>query len=372
MNEARKTVQALGWAALGASALAALAACDRKGGEGHDSTSAPGGAASAQAAPLVIPKAGTLPANFPPPPNPAENPTSEAKVALGHQLFFDARLSGDGSRSCYSCHQNENGNGGADPIAIGAGNKKLSRHSPVMWNVAYFPAFYWDGRSPTLEEQGKAAWFGGNMGVGKDNLDKKAAEIAKIPGYKKQFDAAFGKEGVTPDTVVKALSAYERTLTCAETAFDKYAKGDASALNETQQRGLGLFLGKGQCALCHAPPFFSSAMGGAQATYFNVGIGTDKPEPDAGRFGTTKNDADWGAFKVPSLRNVAKSAPYFHDGSVATLDEAVRLMARGGVPNKNLSPLMKDRGLGDDEVRSVVAFLGALDCNKKLEQPALP
>jgi len=136
--------------------------------------------------------------------------------------------------------------------------------------------------------------------------------------------------------------------------------------------GLGLFLGKGQCALCHAPPFFSSAMGGAQATYFNVGIGTDKPEPDAGRFGTTKNDADWGAFKVPSLRNVAKSAPYFHDGSVATLDEAVRLMAKGGVPNKNLSPLMKDRGLGDDEVRSVVAFLGALDCNKKLEQPALP
>jgi cytochrome c peroxidase len=367
VNEAQTKAFPLGRAALGAGALLALVACGSKSAD--DRGGAPAGA-SAQAAPLTIPKAGTLPANLPPPPEPPENPTTEAKVELGRQLFFDARLSGDGSRSCYSCHQNENGNGGADPVAIGAGNKKLSRHSPVIWNVAHYPAFYWDGRSPTLEEQAKAAWAGGNMGVGKDKLEQKAAEIGKIPAYKKQFEAVFGREGATPDAVVKALSAYERTLRCADTAYDKYAKGDAAALNEAQQRGLALFLGKGQCALCHAPPFFSSAMGGAQATYFNVGVGTDKPEPDVGRAGTTKNDADWAAFKVPSLRNVAKSAPYFHDGSVATLDEAVRLMAKGGVPNKNLSPLLKDRGLSDDEVRSIVAFLGALDCEKKLEPPA--
>ncbi len=352
-----------------ASAAAAFAACGgEKAAPTGDSTAAP----SAQAAPLVIPKAGSLAANFPPVAQPPENATSDAKVKLGHQLFFDPRLSVDGSRSCYSCHQNEDGNGGHDPIAIGAGDKKLTRHSPVMWNVAYYPAFYWDGRSPNLEDQAKAAWAGGNMGVGKENLDKKAAELAKVPGYKRQFEEVFGKDAVTPDNVVKALSAYERTLTCTNTAFDKYAKGDASALNEQQQKGLGLFMGKAQCVLCHAPPFFSAAMGAAQAVYHNVGIGMTKAEPDLGRQAATKSEADFGAFKVPSLRNVSKSAPYFHDGSVATLDEAVRLMAKAGTPNKNLSPLMKDRGLSDDEVRAVVAFLGALDCGQKLERPALP
>ncbi|HEU4534599.1 MAG TPA: cytochrome-c peroxidase, partial [Polyangiaceae bacterium] len=233
----RLAPRALAPALLGA-ALASLGAC---GGENKATPPGPDPSASAAAAapaPLVIPKAGTLPAAFPAVTAPADNATSDAKVELGHQLFFDKRLSVDGSRSCYSCHLNEDGNGGHDPIAIGAGEKKLTRHSPVIWNVAYYPAFYWDGRSPSLEEQAKAAWAGGNMGVGKENLEKKAAELAKVPGYKKQFEAAFGKDGVTPDTVVKALSAYERTLLCRETAYDKYATGDASALTETQQKGL--------------------------------------------------------------------------------------------------------------------------------------
>lgn len=369
----RLAPRALAPALLGA-ALASLGAC---GGENKATPPGPDPSASASAAaaapaPLVIPKAGTLPAAFPAVTAPADNATSDAKVELGHQLFFDKRLSVDGSRSCYSCHLNEDGNGGHDPIAIGAGEKKLTRHSPVIWNVAYYPAFYWDGRSPSLEEQAKAAWAGGNMGVGKENLEKKAAELAKVPGYKKQFEAAFGKDGVTPDTVVKALSAYERTLLCRETAYDKYATGDASALTEAQQKGLGLFMGKGQCVLCHAPPFFAAGMGAAQAVFYNVGVGATKPEPDLGRQAATKNEADFGAFKVPSLRNVAKSPPYFHDGSVASLEEAVRLMAKGGVANKNLSPLMKDRGLSDDEVRSIVAFLGALDCKEKLVEPKLP
>ncbi|MCU0686534.1 MAG: c-type cytochrome [Polyangiaceae bacterium] len=358
-------------ALLGA-ALASLGAC---GGENKATPPGPDASAAPSAAPpvpLVIPKAGTLPAAFPAVTAPADNASSDAKVALGHQLFFDKRLSVDGSRSCYSCHLNEDGNGGHDPIAIGAGEKKLTRHSPVIWNVAYYPSFYWDGRSPSLEEQGKAAWAGGNMGVGKENLEKKAGEIAKVPGYKKQFDAVFGKDGVTPDTIMKAVSAYERTLLCRETAYDKYATGDASALDETQQKGLGLFLGKGQCVLCHAPPFFAAGMGAPQAVFHNVGIGTNKPEPDLGRQAATKSESDFGAFKVPSLRNISKSAPYFHDGSVASLEEAVRLMAKGGVANKNLSPLMKDRNLADDEVRAIVAFLGALDCKQKLEEPKLP
>lgn len=306
---------------------------------------------------------------------PADNPQTDAKVKLGHQLFFDKRLSVDGSRACYSCHLNEDGNGGKDPLAIGAGEKVLTRHSPVIWNVGYLAELYWDGRSKSLEAQATAAWAGGNMGVGNENLEKKAAEIAAIAGYKTQFDAVFPGEGVTPTTIVNALSAYERTLICDDTAYDKYAKGDAKALSDEQKKGLDLFMGKAACITCHTPPHFSTAYGGPQGTYYNVGIGTkDKKEEevDVGRAKVSTLPADWAAFKVPTLRNVAKSPPYFHDGSVAKLEDAVRVMAGGGYPNKNLSPLVVDRKLSDDEIKQLVAFLGALDCNEKLEEPKLP
>jgi cytochrome c peroxidase len=306
---------------------------------------------------------------------PADNPQTPAKVALGHQLFFDTRLSVDGSRSCYSCHQNEDGNGGHDPIAIGAGDKKLTRHSPVIWNVGFLPAHYWDGRAPSLEAQATGAWSGGNMGVGKENLDKKAAEIAAIPGYKAAFDAAFPGEGVTPTTIVKALAAYERSLVCDDTAWDKAQRGDAAALGEVQRKGQDLFMGKAGCVACHAPPFFSTAYQAPGGAYFNIGIGTAgkaEADVDVGRFSVTKADADWAAFKVPTLRNIARTPPYFHDGSVATLKEAVKLMASGGIKNKNLTPLMTDKQLSDDEVDAIVAFLGALDCNQSLATPTLP
>lgn len=316
-----------------------------------------------------------LPASLGEVPVPADNPQTDAKVKLGHQLFFDKRLSVDGSRACYSCHLNEDGNGGKDPLAIGAGDKMLTRHSPVIWNVGYLAELYWDGRSKSLEAQATAAWAGGNMGVGNENLEKKAAEIAAIEGYKTQFDAVFPGEGVTPTTIVKAISAYERTLVCDDTGYDKHAKGDDQALTEEQKKGLDLFMGKAACVTCHAPPHFSTAYGGPQGTYFNVGIGTkDKKEEevDVGRAKVSNQPADWAAFKVPTLRNVAKSAPYFHDGSVAKLEDAVRVMAGGGYPNKNLSPLVVDRKLSDAEVKQLVAFLAALDCNEKLEEPTLP
>ncbi len=306
---------------------------------------------------------------------PEDNPQSDAKVKLGHQLFFDKRLSKDGSRACYSCHLNEDGNGGKDPIAIGAEEKKLTRHSPVMWNVGYLGSFYWDGRSGSLEDQAKAAWAGGNMGVGKDNLEAKAKEIESIEGYKKQFAEVFPKEGVTPATIVKAISAYERTLVCDATLYDKYAKGDEKAFNEEQKKGADLFMGKAGCANCHAPPFFSATFNAKEGAYFNVGIGTkDKEEAavDVGRFSVTKKDTDWAAFKIPSLRNISKSAPYFHDGSVATLTDAVSLMASGGIKNKNLSSLATEKNLTTDEIKAIVAFLGTLDCGKTLSEPELP
>lgn len=315
------------------------------------------------------------PADFPQMKIPEDNPQTPEKIALGHQLFFDARMSVDGSRSCYSCHQNEHGNGGETPLAVGANEKQLTRHSPVIWNTAYFEAFYWGGRAGSLEAQAKGAWGGGNMGVGKENLGAKTAELSKIKGYKTQFKTVFPEEGMTPDTVAKAISAYERTLICNDTAYDRYAKGDDTALSDQQKQGWGLFMGKGQCAVCHAPPLFSSAMGVPGGLYYNVGIGTAgkaEDEVDIGRAKVSEQDAEWGAFKVPSLRNVSKSAPYFHDGSVQTLAGAVKVMATGGIDNKNKTPLLADRGLSNDELVALTAFLGALDCEGKLEQPNLP
>jgi cytochrome c peroxidase len=315
------------------------------------------------------------PADFPQMKIPEDNPQTPEKIALGHQLFFDARLSVDGSRSCYSCHQNEHGNGGETPLAVGAQEKQLTRHSPVIWNTAYFEAFYWEGRAGSLEAQAKGAWGGGNMGVGAENLVAKTAELAKIKGYKKQFKKVFPDEGMTPDTIAKAISAYERTLVCDDTAYDRYAKGDVAAFTEQQKQGWALFMGKGQCVVCHAPPLFSSAMAVPGGLYYNVGIGTAgkaEEEVDVGRSKITEQDADWAAFKVPSLRNVSRSAPYFHDGSVATLAEAVKIMATGGIDNKNKTPLLADRGLSKEELYSLVAFLAGLDCGGKLEQPELP
>jgi cytochrome c peroxidase len=305
---------------------------------------------------------------------PPGNVQTPEKIALGHQLFFDARMSVDGSRSCYSCHQNEHGNGGQTPLAVGANEKQLTRHSPVIWNTAFFDTFYWDGRAGSLEAQAKGAWGGGNMGVGADNLDAKAAELAKIEGYAAQFKKVFPGEGVTPDTIAKAISAYERTLICSETAYDRYAKGDDAALSDRQKQGWELFMGKGQCAVCHAPPSFSSAMGVAGGLYYNVGIGTAgkaEEEVDIGRAKVSEQAADWASFKVPSLRNVSKSAPYFHDGSVATLAEAVQIMATGGIDNKNKTPLLADRGLTKEELTAIVAFLGTLNC-PPLTKPTLP
>jgi cytochrome c peroxidase len=204
-------------------------------------------------------------------------------------------------------------------------------------------------------------------------LDKKAAEVAAIPGYKKLFDAAFPGVAIKSEHVNTAIADYMRTLICKDTAYDRYAGGDKAALTEPQQRGLDVFSGKGGCIVCHMPPYFSSAMA-ADKQYYNVGIGTkDVPEDkvDIGRMQVTKEQADWAAFKPPSLRNVRKSPPYFHDGSVAKLEDAVKLMASGGIPNKNKHSLVADKQLTEAELADLVAFLGALDCGELKEPPPI-
>jgi cytochrome c peroxidase len=304
---------------------------------------------------------------------PDDNPQSTPKIELGHQLFFDKRLSVDGSRACYSCHQNEDGTGGHEALGVGAANKKLSRHAPGLWNVGFLPRLHWDGRLHSLETQALDALEGDLMGNGAGpGVAKKAAEIAKIPGYKRQFEAAFPGEGVTIDTVVQALASYERTLVCNDSAFDKYGKGDKTALTDEQKRGLMIFSERAKCDTCHTPPFFSNTYTPPTGAFFDIGIGTENKEEkdvDVGRMGVTKNASDWAAFKPPSLRNVANSPPYFHDGSRPTLEAAVRFMAGGGHDNKNHSPVVQDKKLSDDEIHLIVSFLGSLSCSEKLIEP---
>ena len=364
--------------ALALAVLPLAAACKKDSSGDQPAPKPEPGSGTAAAPPMARPSQGPL-TKLEDPTWP-DDPQRAAKVALGHALFFDKRLSVDGSRACISCHENADGNGGKDPLAIGAGDKKLPRHSPVIWNVAYLDkmgALYWDGRAKNLEGLTKAAWGGGNMGVGTEpeKLDAKAAEIAKIKGYAPLLAAAFPQQKpaeIKADHLASALAEYQRTLLCKDTAYDKFAGGDKAALTAQQQTGLDLFLGKGQCVICHAAPHFSTAMIVDGGFYHNAGIGTQKPEPevDLGRMKVTNKEDDWAAFKVPSLRNVARSAPYFHDGSVATLPEAVTVMARGGIANKKLSLLLKDHGLTEAEIGDLVAFLSSLDCPQTIDPPA--
>jgi cytochrome c peroxidase len=297
-------------------------------------------------------------------PVPADNPLTPEKVALGRQLYYDTRLSADGSRACYSCHLCENGLTDGKPVAEGALGKKLPRSSPTLWNIAYHTEFYWDGRSPSLEKQALAAWTGANMGA---NAEETAAKLNAIEGYRSQFQSVFGADA-TPDNIVQAIASYERTyLFCSDTPYDRWQAGDQSAVSDAAKRGAELFVAKAGCGNCHSGSLFTDLK------YHNVGIGMDKPEPDVGRGKVTNADADKGAFKTPTLRDIAESAPYFHDGSVATLKEAVDLMVAGGIDNPNIDRTnLKPTNLTEEEKADLIEFLKALDCPCDLEAPTLP
>ncbi|HKS08125.1 MAG TPA: cytochrome c peroxidase [Pyrinomonadaceae bacterium] len=294
---------------------------------------------------------------------PADNPMTAEKVALGRQLFFDERLSVDGSRSCYSCHVCEKGLTDGLPKAIGAANKQLTRSSPTLWNIGYHKEFYWDGRSPSLEKQALAAWTGGNMGAKADEI---VAKLNALEGYKSQFQKVFQSDA-TPDNVVKAIAAFERTIISGNTAWDRWKAGDQQAISQSAWRGWNIFQSI-KCNNCHDGVLFTDQQ------YHNVGIGMDQKEPDGGRANATKKPEDTGAFKTPTLRDIAKSAPYFHDGSAKTLEEAVDIMLAGGKPNqyldkKNLEP----HKLLPEQREDLLNFLRSLsvdDCN--LTKPPLP
>ena len=296
-------------------------------------------------------------------PIPPDNPMTPEKVALGRQLFFDERLSADGSRSCYSCHVCEKGLTDGLPKAVGALNKQLPRSSPTLWNIGYHQQFYWDGRSPSLEKQAMAAWTGANMGAKADEI---AAKLNALAGYREQFQSVFHTD-VTPDNMMKAVAAFERTIISGNTAWDRWRAGDKSALDESAVRGWNIFQAI-KCNNCHDGVLFTDQQ------YHNVGIGMDAKEPDLGRGKITNKPEEAGAFKTPTLRDIARSAPYFHDGSAATLEEAIDIMLAGGKPNEHLDKKnLQPHKLFPDQRQDLLNFLKSLnvtDCN--LSKPALP
>ncbi len=302
---------------------------------------------------------------------PADNPMTAEKVELGKQLYYDKRMSGDGTRSCYSCHVKEKGLTDGLPTAIGAYEAKLTRSAPTMWNIGYYNSLYWDGRSPTLERQVLGAWSGGNMGAsganGRPSADEVATKLGQIPGYKAQFEKVFGPGPVTKENAAKAVSAFMRTIVSVDSPWTKFNMGrNPGALSAQARRGYALFSGKAGCQTCHDGRLLTDQQ------FHNIGIGMDAATPDVGRFTVSKVEKDTGAFKTPSLMDVSKSAPYFHNGSVATLEEAVDFMLGGGKPNQYLDPNLKPVKLTANERRDLLAFLRSLTANYSIKDPVLP
>ena len=309
---------------------------------------------------------------LPPVPVPADNPQSSAKVALGHQLAFDRRLSKNDSISCAGCHLPFAGGGGHTPRAFGQGGE-LGRWAPSWVNAAYYTSLFWDGRAASLEEQTGA--LPGHMGpisapgeMGGD-VDAIVARLKSIPGYRQAFAKAF-KDGVTRQNIAKAIAAYERTLIARNAPFQRYVNGDRKALSPAAKRGFDLFRGKAECVACHTAPLLTDN------AFHNIGVPQVGPlKEDQGRYAVTHNKEDMGAFKTPSLYNSASFLFSMHDGAFATLEEVIDHYNRGGDPhNKHQSDMIEPLHLTAAERSDLIAFLQSLTdpSLNHIHRPALP
>ena len=289
-------------------------------------------------------------------PAPADNPTTPAKVELGRTLYFDPRLSSTGTVSCNSCHNVMLGGDDNRNFSMGVHGNTGGRSAPTVWNAAFNASQFWDGRAASLEEQAKGP-VTNPVEMGMKDLDTAIEAIRAIPGYEAMFTAAFGPDSVNEDNMARAIAAYERTLITPDSPYDRYVKGDEDALTAQQVRGMEIFKQVG-CVSCHAGPAFNGAnMAGGSGLFMkfptfanNEYVERHDFMADAGRFEATGKAGDKHMWKVPTLRNVELTAPYFHNGSVKTLDEAVRVMAKTQL-NQDLS---------EQQVEDIVAFLGAL------------
>jgi cytochrome c peroxidase len=290
-------------------------------------------------------------------PVPANNPITPAKVELGKQLYFDPRLSKDGTVSCNSCHNVMAGGEDNRPNSVGIKGQHGGRSAPTVWNSAFLSVQFWDGRAKSLEEQAKGP-LTNPIEMGMDNHDAVIARIKSIPGYVDGFKKAFpGSKDINIDQVAMAIATYERTLVTPDSPFDLYMKGNKKALSAAAVRGMNLAQSVG-CTSCHSGPNFAGPLLPEGAGFYQKfptfpGSSYDSKyelTADEGRSGVTKNPADKHFFRVPTWRNIALTAPYMHNGKVPNLPEAVRVMAKTQL-NKELK---------EEEVSDLVAFLNAL------------
>ncbi len=279
---------------------------------------------------------------------PADGGWTKERAALGKRLFFEPRLSKDGEVSCASCHDPARAFTDGKPLAVGVAGARGARNSPTLVNRALGRSQFWDGRAATLEAQALGPIDNPvEMGL---PLAEAVRRLSADPSYARDFRRAFGGK-VTAARLGAALAAYERTLWSVDAPFDRFLAGDAEALSPAAQRGLELFGGKARCGDCHAGVNFTDE------GFHVLGVGG---EGEPGRAQVTHAPADRGAFKTPTLREVARTAPYLHDGSLATLAEVIDLYDRGGVPHPNLDPKLHPLGLTAAEKADLLAFLEAL------------
>jgi cytochrome c peroxidase len=287
-----------------------------------------------------------------------------AKVRLGRWLFFDARLSADGTVSCATCHRPDHAFSEPDPVSTGIRGQKGSRKAPPILNAAWpvRPVFFWDGRAGSLAEQAKGP-MANPIEMGSTHVQV-VATVSGLSGYRPYFREAFGDDRIDLDRIVEAIAAYEATRLDGNSAYDRFDAGDPDALTAEQRRGRDLFFGKAECVQCHLGPNFSDAQ------FHNLGIGWRPPPPgrpplegfrDTGRYAVTHDTRDVGAFKTPTLRDCSRHAPYMHDGSIPDLRAAVLHYVKGGTPNPWLSERIRPLSLSPAEVDRLVAFLRALD-----------
>jgi cytochrome c peroxidase len=304
-------------------------------------------------------------------PVPADNPITPAKVELGKMLYFDPRLSVDGTISCNSCHNVMADGADGRPVGVGVRGQRGGRGSPTVWNSAFMTVQFWDGRAASLEEQAKGP-LTNPIEMGMPSHEHVLERIRQIPGYVSAFKKAFpkDKDPVSTDNLAKAIATYERTLVSYNSPFDKFIKGNKKAMNPQQIRGWKLVQEIG-CTSCHVGENFAGEG-------FKMGEGNYQPFPqipgskydkmydltsDLGRYEVTKKDDDKNHWRVPTWRNVALTAPYFHNGKVKTLDEAVRVMGKTQL----------DMDLTETQVSDIVAFLNALTGEfPKQTMPKLP
>jgi cytochrome c peroxidase len=318
---------------------------------------------------------------------PPSNPVTKGRYELGRQLYFDPRVSLDGTVSCATCHNPATGWTMNMPTAVGIEGQTGGRNSPTVINTVYGRTMFWDGRAPSLEGQAQGP-IQNPIEMGKQSYKEIIERLSKISGYQEQFHKVFGTE-VTLDGMAKAIATFERVAALSgNSKYDKYVKGDMKALSESEKRGMVLFglrasaddeyksdavLQKAKCTLCHVGANFTDE------EFHNLGVGWDEKSgkfSDLGRWAVepigAKNDASIGAFKTPTVRDAAATGPYMHDGSLDTLEQVVDHYDKGGNANPHLDKDMKPLNLTKQEKADLVAFMKALSGDLKPLEELLP